>query len=84
LKEVLYQIAEVKPIYVYKNDDGLKKYKGVVNWHKDPNGIVEKLFFKRHYPCGSFVVISKKGDFISHFGEYAKESIWEVTQRLIN
>jgi hypothetical protein len=42
--------------------------------------IVENLFFEHHYPCSSFAVISKNGDYISYFGEIGKEYIWEATQ----
>jgi hypothetical protein len=44
--------------------------------------MAERLFFKYHYPCESFVVISKKGEFISYFGEYSKEYVWKVAKIL--
>jgi len=80
LEVALDEIAQIKPIYLYKNNDGLKNYNGIVNWHKDPEGTIERLFFKYHYPCGSFVVISKNGNYISYFGEYPKEYVWKATQ----
>lgn len=83
LEAGLKQIAKTAPIYIYKNNKGLKKYDGFITWYKDPEGMVEKLFFKHHYPCSSFVVISKEGKFISYFGEYSKELVWKATQKLI-
>lgn len=80
LEDGIHQITNVKPIYIYKNNTALEKYKGIINWHKDPKETVEKLFFKEHYPCSSFVVISKNGDYISYFGEFPKEYLWEATQ----
>ena len=80
LEDGINQIAQTKPIYIYKDNAGLKKYDGVLTWHKDPEGIIERLFFEYHYPCSSFVVISKNGDYISYFGEFGKEYIWEATQ----
>lgn len=80
LEEGLDLVAKVKPIYIYKDNEGLKKYDGIVEWKKDPEGIVEKLFFKHHYPCSSFVAISKNGEYISYFGEFSKEYVWEATQ----
>lgn len=80
LEEGLNQIAQVKPIYIYKDNDGLKKYDGILDWKKDLDGIIERLFFKYHYPCSSFVVISKEGDYISYFGEFGKKYVWEATQ----
>jgi len=80
LEDGINQIAEIKPIYIYKDNAGLEKYHGVLNWHKDPEGTIERLFFENHYPCSSFVVISKDGNYISYFGEFGKEYLWEATQ----
>lgn len=80
LESGLNQIAEVKPLYIYKTSDGLEKYDGILNWNKDPERTIERLFFEHHYPGSSFVVISKKGDYISYFGEFGKEYVWEATQ----
>lgn len=80
LEEGLKQIAEVKPLYIFKDNDGLKKYDGILIWREDPERIVERLFFKHHYPCASFVVISRNGDYISYLGEFRKEYVWKATQ----
>lgn len=80
LEDGLNQVAQIKPIYIYKDNDGLKKYDGILEWKKDPEGIVERLFFEHHYPCSSFVAISKNGEYISYFGEFGKEYVWEATQ----
>ena len=80
LEDGIYEIAQTKPIYIYKDNDGLKKYDGVMNWHKDPEGTIERMFFEYHYPCSSFVVISKDGNYISYFGEFGKDYVWEATQ----
>ena len=80
LEEGLNQIAEVKPFYIYKDNDGLQKYNGILNWNKDPEKTIESLFFEYHYPCSSFVVISKDGDYISYFGEFGYKYVWEATQ----
>ena len=45
LEDGLNKIAQVKPIYIYKENDGLKKYGGILDWKKDPDGIVERLFW---------------------------------------
>lgn len=80
LEDGLNQVAEIKPLYIYKDNDGLRKYDGILDWNKDPEGTVERLFFEHHYPCISFVVISKDGNYISYFGEFGKEYVWEATQ----
>lgn len=80
LEDGINQVAQTKPIYIYKNNDGLEKDNGILTWYKDPEGTIERLFFEYHYPCSSFVVISKNGDYISYFGEFSKEYVWEATQ----
>ncbi len=82
LEEGLNQIAEIKPIYLYKDKNGLEKYSGILEWHKDPENAVEELFFEYHYPCDSFVVISKEGKYICYFGEFSKEYVWEAAEIL--
>ncbi|PQV48916.1 hypothetical protein CLV33_104122 [Jejuia pallidilutea] len=80
LEDGINQVAQTKPIYIYKDSSGLEKYDGILTWYKDPEKTIEKLFFKHHYPGSSFVVISKNGDYISYFGEFGKEYVWEATQ----
>ncbi|MBL86594.1 MAG: hypothetical protein CMO82_08050 [Winogradskyella sp.] len=80
LEDGLNQVAEIKPLYIFKDNEGLEKYDGILNWHKDPEKTIERLFFEHHYPCSSFVAISKNGDYISYFGEFGKEYVWEATQ----
>ncbi|SHJ26245.1 hypothetical protein SAMN04488096_1251, partial [Mesonia phycicola] len=80
LEDGIEQIAETEPIYIYKDYEGLEKYDGVMTWYKDPEATIERLFFKNHYPCSSFVVISKEGDYISYFGEFAKDYVWKAAE----
>lgn len=82
LEDGLYQVAQVKPLYIYKENTGLENYKGILTWHKDPDRTIEKMFFEHHYPCKSFVVIAADGRYISYFGEFAKEYVWEAVQLL--
>ncbi|WP_127845303.1 hypothetical protein [Psychroflexus aestuariivivens] len=77
-------LAGIKPIHIYKDKKGLDKYEGSVDWVKDPEGIVEKLFFEYHYPCYSFVVISKNGYYISYFGEFGSTYVLRVTETILN
>ena len=75
-------IVDVTPVYIYKDAEGLGKYDGVVDWYKDPEGIIETTFFKHHYPCGSFVVISKDGEYVSGFGEYGHTKDYQATAQM--
>ncbi len=78
----LNKIGNTKPIYIYKDYDGLQKYKGVMTWYKDPYQVIEQKFFKHHYPDGSFVVIGKDGTCISYKGEYAIEQVVDAAKEL--
>lgn len=66
------------PIYLYKENEGLDRYEGIIEWYKDPNGMTEKLFFNYHYLCSSFVVISPNGKYISYFGEFGQNYVWNA------
>ncbi len=79
------KIKESTIIYVYKNTDGLYgRNDGYKDWIKDPQNIVENLFFTRHYACSSFVVISEQGRYMSYFGESPQENIWKAVRELKN
>lgn len=80
----LKQIAQTRPIYISKDYENMESYQGVLDWYKDPEGIIEKLFFKYHYPCLSFVVISKSGKFISYYGEFPTKYLWKAAELLVN
>ncbi|WP_346861486.1 hypothetical protein [uncultured Draconibacterium sp.] len=78
----LQEVAGVEPIYIYKDNTGLEKQKNFITWHKDPEAFFEKNFFKHHYPGSSFVVISDKGEYISYYGEFPNEFVWDAAQKL--
>lgn len=78
LENGLRQLNANAPVYLYKEKEGLEKYEGLMDWHKDPDGLTEKLFFEYHYPCASFVVISPNGEYVSYFGEFGKTFVWNA------
>ena len=80
MEKEINKVRESNIIYIYKSKDGL--IDGFKEWIKDPEQTIERLFFKRHYPCSSFVVISGKGNFISYFGEFTKEYVWKAVEIL--
>ncbi len=65
----LQKQSDAHIIFVYKDFDSST---GNIpdKWIKDPEALVEKSFFKYHYPCLSFVAISKTGKYSSYFGEF--------------
>jgi hypothetical protein len=70
------------PLYVYKNPHGLEKYQGIQVWSADPDGLFERTFFQFPYPCGSFVVISPKGNYRAILGEYPISQIDVALKKL--
>ncbi|MCT2563290.1 hypothetical protein [Chryseobacterium herbae] len=69
--------------WIYKDYDGLQYYfPDRVNWQPDKDGVIENLFFKNHYPFFSFVVIDKKGNYISYFSEFGKDTVWKLVKEL--
>ncbi len=85
MEKGINKIKKSNVIYVYKTEVGLYgKIDGFKDWIKDPDQTIEILFFKRHYPCSSFVVISEKNEFISYFGEFSKEYVWKAVEIMTN
>jgi hypothetical protein len=79
----VYKTVNVKPIYLYKKDEGLERYAGIINWHKDPKGLIENTFFNYHYPCGSYVIISPSGRYTSGFGEFPVDRVVRELKQII-
>ncbi len=82
LEKKLFKITQTKPVYNYKDAEGLERYGDIMTWNKDPDETIENIFFKYHYPCSSFVVISKDGDFISSFGEFLQEAVLNTAKNI--
>lgn len=82
LVKYLKEKANTTPIYIFKEHTGLTKYRGIMDWYKDPIRVIEKRFFKYHYPGRSFVVIGTDGTYISYKGEYAIDQVWEAAGEL--
>lgn len=72
-----------KMLWIYKNDENLKNHHlRKIDWKHDSSKIIEDLFFKQHYPCGSFVVISFDGNYISNYGEYGPDEISKLVNEI--
>ncbi|MCO6357590.1 hypothetical protein [Roseivirga pacifica] len=82
MEKELFEEAELKPIYLYKEDKGLKRYAGFLQWHQDPKQFFERTFFQHAYPCSSFVVIAANGSYISYLGEFNTQKIKEALAAL--
>ena len=65
------KIENLKQLFVYKSDDGIKKFGNKISWQSDINSLIENTFYPIPYPCGGYVIIDSKGNYISQRGEYA-------------
>lgn len=77
MESELMATFQITPFYIFKNDKRLKRYANFLDWHKDPEEFFEKTFFKHHYPCTSFVIISPNGNYISYFGEFSTQKLYD-------
>lgn len=79
----LKRISKTNNFWIYKNDENLKYYYSKLkNWKSNDDQIIEKLFFKIHYPCFSSAVIDKNGNYILNLGEFGKQDIWDDVKEL--
>jgi hypothetical protein len=63
--------------YVYNESDANNTYGKNLKWIQDDPKTIQELFFPIHFPCGSFVLIDKKGNYYAFRGEYAVDQIIE-------
>jgi len=75
------KVADVNVIRIYKNKEGIKTLEDH-NWKKDPNALIENLFFNYHYGCGSFVIINKE-KYSAIFGEYGQDQVAESLKEIL-
>lgn len=68
------KVENLKQLFIYKTNRGLRGFGNEMDWQPDINNLIESTFFPIHYPCGGFVVIDNKGNYISGRGEYC---YWE-------
>jgi len=73
LLKKIKKITDVNILRLYKNKESIKTLKDY-DWKKDPNVLIENLFFNYHYNCGSFVVLSKE-KYASFFSEYSHDEV---------
>ncbi|MEN8817084.1 MAG: hypothetical protein ABF274_09480 [Nonlabens sp.] len=64
-------------MYIVKQNEPIFETEVLLPWQYDPKGLIEKQFFKYHYPCESYVVINPYGVYKSYFGEYGPDQAFE-------
>lgn len=75
------KIADTEFLYFYRNDK-LLKTKRLLPWQQDPDGFIEKLFFKKHYPCSGTLVLSKSGEYIGVWSEATHDYVLDAIREL--
>ena len=82
LEKKIKKVTDVNVLRIYKKSEGIKTINDH-DWKKDPNGLIENLFFNYHYGCGSFVIISKE-KYSAFFGEYGQSQVVESLKEILN
>lgn len=80
MKRGIIGITGEAPLFLYSQPSGLSEFSENIDWQKDPGGLFEKIFFKHHYPCWSFVVISPSGEFAGILGEFKQATLFGITR----
>ncbi len=81
LDKKVKKVADVNVIRVYKSDAGLTT-KEDLDWNKDPNALIENLFFNYDYWCESFVIINE-GKYSAFFGEYPHDEVTKALKEIL-
>lgn len=76
----LKKIKNVSQFFMYKTPEGTKDYGSRLNWIEDKSGLIRKTFLPIPYPCGSYVIIDKDGNYLVQKGEYDIEEIIELIE----
>lgn len=75
LDKELKKYSENDIIHIAKKDSKILERQKTLGFLYDTDGHVESYFFKQHYPCSSYVIISPDGRYSSYFGEYSDYSM---------
>lgn len=81
LSKKVKAIGEVNVLRIYKNKEGLTTINDH-DWKKDPNGLIENLFFNYDYWCESFIIINKD-KYSAFFGEYGQDQVAESLKEIL-
>lgn len=81
LDKEVKKVADVPVLRIYKNKEGLETINDY-NWKKDPNALIENLFFNYHYGCGSFVILNKE-KYLAFFGEYGWKDVTKLLKEIL-
>jgi len=73
----LEKINNISQFFIFKDKNSVKNFGRKFKWYKDEDKLIEKNFFKFHYPCFSYVIIKPNGNYYSERGEYNISSIPE-------
>ena len=81
LDKEVKKVADVTELRIYKSKEGLETINDY-DWKKDPNALIENLFFNYHYGCGSFVIINEE-KYLAFFGEYGRNQVREGLKEIL-
>lgn len=71
-------MKNVNQFFMYKSLEGTEEYGEQLNWIEDKFRTIESTFLPLEYPCGSYVLMDKNGNFYVNKGEYDIEKIIDL------
>lgn len=76
IRKAMENVVGNNVYWVFHDDEDIKYYHPKkVKWQPDKDKVLQKLFFKVHYPCSSSAVIDKEGNYILNLGEFGKNEM---------
>ncbi len=82
LKE-LHKIGNINQFWIHSSEcDNLAYYHHErINWIKDKDNLLKKLFFPYEIRYGNYILIKPDGKFYYYLGEHSKHEIWDNAKK---
>lgn len=71
----------VRLFYLFKKGVGDDLGENGIPWLEDAGEMVEKMYFKYHYPCYSSIIINTDGNYQTYFGKHSCLSVIKTVQK---
>ncbi|MBK8955267.1 MAG: hypothetical protein IPM34_06895 [Saprospiraceae bacterium] len=68
--QALESKKNVSPYFFYKSPEGTERFDKRIKWYPDIKEHIERHYFPRHYPCGSYLIVYPNRTYFLYKGEY--------------
>ncbi len=82
----LNKIADISHFWISSLDKEKLKYfySNRVNWQKDKDNFIKRIFFPHETTYGYYIIINSEGKYYYSLGEYGKHNVWKKTEEMRN